>query len=450
MNSFNEHFALFRSSVPAIRRLSVSAPGEGSSSAQLLRLSESAGELLQEPVASGDVVEQARIGYFATTNLEEFPDHWDERSEILSLFAFIAWRHSLALGDWDGAFGWHERFRESILAAQIEPDISEVGSARSVSDSQGASYDSFELLRTTVQLVRLNNEHPREGAARSAIIHKALLSHEWPVLSLEERKAVLFGLDLVHAMALRIGGNANGAAAILKRMRSDSGAFASALCERPEYESEAIALGATSFGTFSEGLARSFLARWNGPQWKREQVKVRLALALQLVIKGRYAEAIEALGAVIGDPWMAGEPEFWLVAREVMCDALLHCGHTTRALSHFRRAARLSKGLRDSALTRCFEVYRADTLMSLGRLAEAATVLDFAAERFGQHGELGWRGYSRLLLGEVLKDLGDEKRARSTLELAITDLLEAGRYAEVCAAKQLLAALRSSRQAGRD
>jgi hypothetical protein len=445
MKSIGRHFELLRSEGTAVRSLSSSDIQEGTSSdAALLHLSERLGELLREATASEEVLASAEEGYNATRTLKGTSDVWNERAEIASQCAFVAWRHSLALGKWKRAFAWQERFRESFLKCQVALESCD-GAARSLVTTVGSSFDTYGLLCISVWLLGVNNERPIESAALTSELLEILRTREWPVLSASERRATVFAFELLEAMAHRIGGDIAGATELLAALSGDRDHLVQELCARAEFESEVVACEAMAQASGADRRAEAFLERWEGPQWKREQFKVRLALSQWLANRGRYTLARSIMLVAVADPWMAGEPVFWLAARHILCDALFRSGATVMALSQLRRAARIARGLGECGMTRSFEIYRADALGSLGRLGEAADIWRGAAQRFEMCGEFGWRGYSLFLLGEVLLDLGREGEAEDVLASAVMDLARTGNHAQALAAKQLLNELKQNR-----
>jgi tetratricopeptide (TPR) repeat protein len=379
-------------------------------------------------------------GYNETKSLEPFPDPWDERAELMSQFAFVAWRHSMATESWREAGNWLGRFREAI-------DQWTVGRATAASLVSGVldTYDevaptSFELMLTSGCLRHRGNDNPLAVATLARELQHVAEGCSWPTLSAAEREAILFDFVLLEARFLRVAGEGRKAFEVMTRLGHNQEDLRRHVNLLVELEAEVISWRSQEDVIQCVASAASFLAQRHEEWSRRDRAKVKLALGNALIVLGCHREAIAVLKEIVADPWLARELHIWAVGRQMLGSAYLQSGERVLGLAQLRRAGRQSRGLGWS-LYLSFEVNRADALASLGDLQESANVLRAAAERYGETGEVGWRGYVLFLLGEVLSDLGRNKEAQECLDRAIADLATAGRHLDLAAAKELRAAL---------
>jgi tetratricopeptide (TPR) repeat protein len=440
LNTFSKHLAALKGIDPARLKRLGSLSLEMDSSDAHWRLTDLASDLLEATAATETTMELAVDGYRSSGSLPG-PDCWEERAELLGQFSFVAWRHAVALGRWGVASHWRNSFNEALQGAELP--LSGAGQAlEAIVGGSNERATSYDLLRITAWLKCLLNEKAWLAALESSRLRRAIEAIDWPVLSLDERRAILFDLSLAEATSRRCQGEVDVAASVLTSLLAQKDWLARAGWARIECEAEWIVLlhEATAAPEVLR-LAPIFIERCREPWSKRPKTKVQIALGNALLGMGRYAEAVSLLTGLLRDPWLAREPQLWLAARQNFCSALLHCGDTTQALAQLRRAGRLATVLRTAHISSSFDIHRAETLRFLGRLQESAEILEVTATRLDRQHYSGWAGYARLLLGETLVAMGKHVEAARQLRTASIQLRSSGKEIEGLVAERLITQL---------
>jgi tetratricopeptide (TPR) repeat protein len=409
---------------------------------KLDRLSETAGRLLQASSASEELYTAAETGFLESKHLVDRDDIWEEKLELLNQFAFAAWRCAIALARWSDAGRWIAEFRAGVVGSSLALEMAETTSHRMLESR--VELDSYSLLTVSASFIVRGNERAAEYSVLASRVSEVIASSEWPVFCSDERRAIEFEFAAAEARARRCQGDVAAGADILIRLLGDRSWLDRAIWARIDCEVEWLALLQEASRTEEvRRLAGPLIEECNEPWQKQNQMKARLALGEVLLVAGQYDQAVLELRRVSSDPWVSRQPVFWLAARQMLSNALFHLGRHTEAMGELRRAERLARHLGDTLMGVIFGIFRADALRHLGRRVESVDILSGTVSALESRQYEAWAGYARLLLGEVLAELGRVQEAREMLVWASSQLRAAGKLIEAKAADQLVAMLDS-------
>ncbi len=401
-------------------------------------------ELAEDGSPSHEVLRLAQSAFHWLSKRQLPEEQFGEVSELLSRFAFLAWRHSRRLEGALASQTWAERFDQLILNGSTNLDylrsfLRSPAGDRSAQVTLNLVSDLESLFAICALLREERNSFPEKVSEDAVSFFQLLESHTEIGAAGDERSFFLSQLAITVAVSLRWTGEMERSAEWLQIAEWHNKRTIVPELGRAEVDFNRL-VGLQEQGRCAEVVdaLHELQPRMRALGMVTCLAKSEILLSDCLKLLGFVEESVAPLKRGLGSSAFVGRPVLRAVALLFLADSYTILGRLVEADGCLRIAASILQRHEGPTAVAHLSLVAGERYRKSSKLERSLNAYTAARVTYEKLGLATLAAYARLLVAEVLLALGRESEAKAEVIAALPAIERAGLLAKGAAALVLL------------